>query len=108
LVLAINGDAFARDLVPELPFALLFGQSVIFSVQKLLRQSTAISQRLSNRESEILHWCAVGKTSWEISHILNVSQSTIVFHVGNAMKKLGAGSRQSACAKAISLGLIRL
>jgi LuxR family transcriptional activator of bioluminescence operon/LuxR family quorum-sensing transcriptional regulator LasR len=47
-----------------------------------------------------------GKTNWEISQILKVSERTIVFHMQNAMRKLGARNRVQAMATALSLRLI--
>jgi LuxR family quorum sensing-dependent transcriptional regulator len=45
---------------------------------------------LSHREAEILKWAAAGKTAWEISVILSVSQHTVLTHVKNAKQKLAA------------------
>lgn len=64
--------------------------------------------RLTSRELECLHWVAVGKTSWEIGRLLNVTERTIVFHVQNAARKLETSGRQAAVARAIVLGLINL
>jgi len=61
---------------------------------------------LSDREKECLGWAAVGKSSWDISVILSISENTVNFHVKNAMKKLGAARRTLAIVKAINLGLI--
>lgn len=61
---------------------------------------------LSQREAECLTWTARGKTSWEISVILGLSESTATFHLRNAGVKLKACNRANAVAKAIYLGLI--
>jgi DNA-binding CsgD family transcriptional regulator len=61
---------------------------------------------LTSREVEVLSWIARGKTAWEVSELLNIAESTVVFHVENAKRKLGVFSRSYAVAKAISLGLI--
>lgn len=55
------------------------------------------------REKEVLNWLKLGKTNWEISVILQISERTAKFHVGNIMKKLNAVTRGHAVAKAISL-----
>jgi len=62
--------------------------------------------RLTVRELECLRWAAVGKTSWEIGMLLQIAERTTVFHLQNAMSKLGTMSRQAAVVRAISLGLI--
>ena len=62
---------------------------------------------LTLRETECLTWTANGKTSWEISVILGVSESTATFHLRNAATKLGASNRAHAAVKALHLGLIK-
>ena len=61
---------------------------------------------LSDRERDCLSWAALGKSSWEIGRILSISENTVVFHIKNAMRKLGVSNRVLAAAKAIELGLI--
>lgn len=61
---------------------------------------------LSKREKEMLHWIKHGKSSWEISVILDISVSTVNFHVTNMMRKLEAVTRTQAIARAIELGII--
>lgn len=64
------------------------------------------SPRLSPRERDCLTWVAAGKTDWEISQILSISQGTAHDHVRNAMAKLGASSRAHAVAVALVRGAI--
>lgn len=64
------------------------------------------SASLTNRETECLSWTAAGKTSWEISVILGISESTATFHLRNASIKLKASNRTHSVAKALHLGLI--
>ncbi|HEV3036494.1 MAG TPA: LuxR C-terminal-related transcriptional regulator [Candidatus Angelobacter sp.] len=61
---------------------------------------------LSERETEVLTWAMGGKTNWEISMILNISEHTVKFHIRNVMVKLEASSRAHAVAIALGLGLI--
>jgi DNA-binding CsgD family transcriptional regulator len=61
---------------------------------------------LTLREQECLRWAADGKTSWEISQLLKLSERTINFHLNNAMIKLDVSTRQHAIAKAVLRGLI--
>lgn len=63
---------------------------------------------LTSREKEVLNWLKQGKTSWDISAILNISERTVNFHVYNIMDKLGATNRPQAVAIATRLGLIDL
>lgn len=65
-----------------------------------------ISAKLSTREKEVLQWTAVGKTSSEISRILNIAERTVNFHINNVMTKLNAPNKTSAATKAAVLGLL--
>jgi DNA-binding CsgD family transcriptional regulator len=61
---------------------------------------------LSARETEVLEWLKHGKSSWDISVILGISERTVNFHVYNVTQKLGATNRPQAVAVATRLGLI--
>ncbi|CCD39407.1 transcriptional regulator, LuxR family [Candidatus Paraburkholderia kirkii UZHbot1] len=63
---------------------------------------------LSDREMDVLHWVAAGKTNWEISCILRISERTVKFHLGNVMTKLNCNTRSQAVAKAFNCGILRL
>lgn len=63
---------------------------------------------LSKREIQVLRWTAIGKTSWEISSILEISERTVNFHLGNITNKLGVSGRRAACSLALARGLISL
>ncbi len=65
-----------------------------------------MTKDLSDREKTCLSWTALGKSSWEIGQILSISENTVIFHIKNAMKKLGTNSRTFAAIKAAQLGLI--
>lgn len=72
----------------------------------LPKASLASSKVLTKREKECLAWVSFGKTSWEISQILGISEATAIFHISNASKKLGTSTRSQAVARAIALGII--
>jgi DNA-binding CsgD family transcriptional regulator len=61
---------------------------------------------LSTREKEVIDWLKQGKSSWEISAILKISERTVNFHVGNIIHKLGVVNRAQAVAVAARSGLI--
>ena len=65
------------------------------------------SPTLTKREKEVLTWVANGKTTWETSEILSIGETTVLTHIENAKRKLGAPSRTQAVVKAIYLGLIQ-
>ncbi|SFQ22854.1 DNA-binding transcriptional regulator, CsgD family [Enterovibrio norvegicus DSM 15893] len=62
---------------------------------------------LTKRETDCLFWASEGKTAWEISKIINVSERTVLFHLNNCTKKLAASNRQHAVALAIKKGLLK-
>ena len=61
---------------------------------------------LTVREKEVLNWLQQGKTSWDISVILGISERTVNYHVYNLMQKLGVTNRPQAIAVAAHSGLI--
>lgn len=71
------------------------------------QERTVGQNPLTPRELECLIWSADGKTSWEISEILEVSERTVNAHLGRAIRKLGVVSRTQAVAEAIRRGLFR-
>jgi LuxR family transcriptional regulator, quorum-sensing system regulator BjaR1 len=77
-------------------------------IRSLMRPQREKSDLLTEREREVLRWAANGKTSWEISVILRISERTVKFHFIEASRKLNAVNRTSAVAKALARGLIRL
>ena len=78
------------------------------SRKKTILKETGISLPLSAREVEVLKWVKLGKTNWEISAILNISERTAKFHVINIIRKLNASTRGHAVAKALELEIITL
>ncbi|MEJ2685134.1 MAG: helix-turn-helix transcriptional regulator [Candidatus Sulfobium sp.] len=62
--------------------------------------------RLSRRELEVLNLLKFGKTSWDISKILGISERTVNYHIGNIMSKLDAINRIQAVYEAVNLDLI--
>ena len=77
-------------------------------IRSLTRPERQERDVLSAREREVLRWVAGGKTSWEISVILRISERTVKFHLVEASRKLNAVNRTSAVATALARGLIRL
>jgi LuxR family transcriptional activator of conjugal transfer of Ti plasmids len=61
---------------------------------------------LSPRERECLLWTSRGKTAWEISVILSISQDTVLHYLRCANEKLGVNNKTHAVVKALVTGLI--
>lgn len=61
----------------------------------------------SNRENEILYWASMGKSYQEIAIILGIKLTTVKYHIGNAVKKLGVTNAKHAIRLGVELKLIR-
>lgn len=91
-------DAYSRHIVPvptqdSLP-------------ARRIEQRDRMSTRLTRRELECLGWAASGKTAWETSVILDISEYTVVFHIENAKRKLSARTLAHAVAICVAEGLV--
>jgi len=64
------------------------------------------SIKLTPREIEVMTWTARGKTRWEISTLLSISEETVKAHLEHACRKLGVSNKTHATALAIIHGLI--
>ena len=63
---------------------------------------------LSSKEKEVINWLKQGKSSWDMSVILGISERTVKFHVSNIMRKLDASSRTHAVAIVIEQRLLEI
>lgn len=72
------------------------------------RESEKYQGKLSPRENEVLNWIKHGKSSWDISLIMGISERTVNYHIYNVMQKLDAVNRSQAVAVAAYHGLIDL
>lgn len=102
---SVAGKSVERNLRTEF----ILGYIIPHFHQTLVRiflQPEKKSIILSPREIEVLQWVKHGKSSWDISVILGVSERTIKFHVNNIMQKLDAVNRPHAVTIAFQMGLI--
>ncbi len=81
-------------------------------LNKQLLSQRAISENLSQpttlttREKEVLHWLSEGKTGWEISHILELSEETVKSHIKKIFRKFNVCNRAQAIMRAKEVGLL--
>jgi LuxR family transcriptional activator of conjugal transfer of Ti plasmids len=59
---------------------------------------------LTQRERQCLSWVARGKTIADIAVLVQIAPRTVVFHLGNARRKLDAGSIAQCVAEALRRG----
>ena len=105
LVMAIDTNSEIKDklalvttITPFIHFA--FDTSVIdHNLYKL-------DIKLTTREKEVFKWIAEGKTQWEVSRILSVSERTVRFHITSVTRKLNVTNCTHAVAKLISENML--
>jgi LuxR family quorum sensing-dependent transcriptional regulator len=87
-------------------------QATIFAAHQRCLELTKSAEgpsstpRLTPREAECLQWIACGKSDWEISDRLSVSERTVRFHLQSAKRKFGVRTRAHAVALAILAGYV--
>lgn len=69
-------------------------------------RNATLSPTLTRREVQCLRWAAAGKTDAEIGIILDLSVSTVRFHLRNAAERLGAKGRAQSIQVAAGLGFV--
>ena len=78
----------------------------ISGTQKNTFPSGALLDPLSPRELEVLHLLALGRTNPEIARQLVVARGTVKAHTASIYRKLDAGNRTEAVARARQLGIL--
>ena len=73
-----------------------------------LNQTGAPRISLTDREQEVLKWCARGKTKSEIADILSISENTVHTYVKDSLKKLDANNVTLGVLRALQMGLIQI
>jgi LuxR family quorum sensing-dependent transcriptional regulator len=60
--------------------------------------------RLTPREREVLVWAAAGKSAWETSALLGISEATVITHLDHIRRKLNAANTTHAVVVALQVG----
>ena len=106
-----QADAMRSRIQQATPYTQLFGIEVQAAVRRILLSIQAsadtAAKHLSERERQCLSLVAEGKTSGEAASILHIAETTVVYHLQNATRKLKASNRVHAVVKAIATGLIK-
>lgn len=102
-------DELCEKAVADIQFFSSHAQEAVIAYLKAADQSEPelLRHELTKREHECLFWACEGKTAWEISVILEITERTVLFHLSNVTNKLGASNRQHAVAKALLLGIVK-
>ncbi|MBA5778997.1 LuxR family transcriptional regulator [Stappia sp. F7233] len=107
-IAAISFGGERLELPPEAPgmISMIGSYAIGRAIELRSREARRRDAGLTPREIECLKWAADGKTEWEISVILTISEHTADKHLANAQRKLRAANRAQAIANAMRLGLI--
>lgn len=83
-------------------------QAVHETLARVLASSpgSAGAIKLTAREIDVLRWAGDGKTAGETADILGITERTVVFHIDNALRRLGAVNKTAGVLKAAMLRLI--
>ncbi len=115
IIIMLTGHGDIKDAVRAIKLGALDYITKPFEEGALIANINNALQAFSNkkssvvislREKEVLRWIKAGKSSWEIARLLEISKSTVNFHITNIMQKLNASNRTEAIAIAMEQGLI--
>lgn len=101
-----SDDGTLTRQMADLQLLAAYAQGAALRLLLTAPEKSSKDVRLTPREVEVLRWAMEGKSTWDISRILNVSEFTVNYHVRNANLKLGASTRTQAVARALAAGLL--
>lgn len=101
-----GGDACA-DGGWALPWIFTTAGFIHSALESLLVPAEREPPALTRRERQCLEMAAQGLRDLQIADALRIAERTVLLHLGNAKRKLGAQNRTQMIARAILLGLIR-
>ncbi len=105
---AMSFGASHADLHPEALAELAFAANFAVGHLLRLRHKPRSRERLvTPRERECILWASEGKTDWEISVILGISQPTVAKHLLSARQRLDVMNRAHLIGEAIRRKIIR-
>jgi LuxR family quorum-sensing system transcriptional regulator CciR len=100
-----RGEPIEPDALPR---AQLVG-AFAFEAARRLWKIRAVDKPvpgLTDRQRDCLLWAARGKSDWEISRILGISQETVIQHLKQARERYGVGKRTLLAVHALFDGTI--
>jgi DNA-binding CsgD family transcriptional regulator len=105
---ALTCDARARsELVGQVQLLMVHTESAL---EHLVADHELVARgehfHLTRRELACLQWSSLGKTAWEVSQIIGISERVARKHLESAIVKLDCTSKVHAVAKALRMGQI--
>ena len=91
-----------------LPLAQLVGMFAFERARRLwmVRPTDLTAPRLTDRQRDCLLWVGRGKTDWEISRILGISEETVDRHLKHARERYGVPKRTLVVIRALFDGTL--
>ncbi|MEH0833522.1 LuxR family transcriptional regulator [Pectobacterium cacticida] len=105
-----NVEAFIEEKKDTFQMLLINAYEKIISLCREMtvnKKQSYDKEIFSQRENEILYWASMGKTYLEVAIILGIKTSTVKFHIGNVVKKLGVLNAKHAIRLGVELQLIK-
>lgn len=106
---AVLGRPFDEDILAHIDRTALHmaAQAAHLKAIRLRPAAKDDGSLLSEREVEILHWVAQGKSNAVIATILEISPGTVDTYLRRIFEKMDVTDRTAAAVKGVSMGLIR-
>jgi LuxR family transcriptional regulator, quorum-sensing system regulator BjaR1 len=93
-------DASPRELAATHLLAL----TVYGRLRLLHGEEPYAKKKLTPREHQVLTWAAAGKSAWETSALLGISEATVITHLDHIRRKLNAANTTHAVVVAMQIG----
>jgi two-component system, NarL family, response regulator len=97
-----------RDQIVDAIVAVHAGRTFIPSIVGEKLATRMVTDQLTDKETAILRYVAVGRSNKEIARELDISEGTVKFHTNAIYSKLGVASRTEAISVAAKRGLIKI
>lgn len=103
-----QSGAQADNLIrANLAWGSLIAQTAHETMRRIVKRDVLQARpRLTHREAEVLRWLAAGKSTWDTSMLLGISEHGVIHHVRNLLGKFDVATRRQAIAKAGALGML--
>lgn len=101
-----SGIALPHEVFPVAQLAGAFAFEAARRIWQMRSGSVPPRPFVTDRQRDCLIWVARGKTDWEISRILGVSQETVVQHIKQARERYGVQKRTSLLIRTLFDGTI--
>jgi LuxR family transcriptional regulator, quorum-sensing system regulator CciR len=100
----VTGERFAHE---HLALLQLVGAFAFEAARRMRRSDFSNGPvQLTDRQRECVMWAARGKSDWEISRVLGVSEATVGEHLRHAYERYGVGKRGLVAVHALFDGTI--